>query len=471
MTSNLNSNKEDELDWEPIDGPGVTELSEFQRQVSLKLDQLEREAAVAESKTRVNENMEDVLQAVDELLKAEEDSVGSGEDTITPPKEAAPKKRRESRLKLRRRLKAAREKLKESVKPVARASVNATRRIVTGSKQTRVRDFVVLPKVIRVLDKYTFTGGVMGMLLTEFILLQFPQWFRYYNALIMLPLLGLRVVLFHRTKQQYFLLDYCYWVNSLGMILAALPYLRNFVPNFWDPASTERILWQIFFVSSNGPLFFAMVAWNNSLVFHSVDKVTSTYVHLFPALLSWCERWSAATSAIYYGEQTAALSWSNHLGYPLLFYTLWQTVYLVQTEWWHRHVLDADPDLSTSLRYLSSAHKMGINKRALQICRTVGIMSPTETFDPPTLKVKIIFVVFQMIMTICTFLPVRLLYQSKVLHTVVVLCILTFSVYNGARYYIQVFSKIYDKRYHEHGRAEEEYVDTSAVMSEHKKSS
>ena len=173
---------------------------------------------------------------------------------------------------------------------------------------------------------------------------------------------------------------------------------------------------------------------------------------------------------MYHSEQTATLSWSHHLGYPLVFYTLWQIVYLIQTEWWHRDLLDADPDLSTSLRYLSSAHKMGINKGALKLCRKIGIMGATETFDPPTLKVKIIFVVLQMVMTICTFLPVGLLYQYWLLHTVTMVGILTFSVYNGARYYIQVFSRIYDKRYDD-GHPQEEYVDTSAVMSEHKKSS
>jgi Protein of unknown function (DUF2838) len=256
----------------------------------------------------------------------------------------------------------------------------------------------------------------------------------------------------------YARLDYCYWVNTLGFALA---FLQGIIPR-----QTEQILWQVFFVSSNGPLFFAMIAWNNSLVFHSVDKVTSTYVHLFPALLSWCERWSSPTSAIY-RTTTTSLSWTHHLGYPLLFYSLWQTVYLVQTEWWHRQTLDNDPDLSTSLRYISSAHKMSINQQTLKLCRSVGIMGPSETFDPPTFKVKVIFVALQMVMTICTFLPVSWMYQIYTLHTFIVLSILTFCVYNGARYYIQVFSKIYDKRYDD-GGPQEEYVDTSAVMTEHK---
>jgi Protein of unknown function (DUF2838) len=204
---NGNDENEDHREWEPINTETPTELSLFQRQVSLQLDQLEEEATQADQAQAkvVKEEMEGILQAVEDLLKAEDDSVGSGD--ATPP---TVQQRKESRLRMRRRLKAARDKVQHSlnaklVKPVARASVHATRRVITGNKKTRIRDFVVLPKVVRVLDKYTFTGGVMGMLLTEFIMLQFPHFFRFYNVITMLPLLLLRVVLFHRTKQQYFL--------------------------------------------------------------------------------------------------------------------------------------------------------------------------------------------------------------------------------------------------------------------------
>jgi hypothetical protein len=277
----------------------------------------------------------------------------------------------------------------------------------------------------------------------------------------MLPLLILRVVLFQRTKQQFFLLDYCYWVNTLGFVVALLP-----VTDALEPLST--ILWQVFFVSANGPLFFAMVAWNNSLVFHSIDKSTSTAIHILPALLSLCERWRSNVAL-----NTSDFPWSRHLGYPLLFYAAWQTVYLLQTEWLHKHVLDADPELSTSLRYLTTAEKMSIHRQTLKLCRSVGVMGPKETFIPPTFKVKLIFVVLQALMTVATFLPTVLFYKSAVIHYTVCMAIMTFSLYNGARYYVQVFSRIYEKRYQSENphHAEEAYVDTSALMTEHTGSS
>ena len=289
-------------------------------------------------------------------------------------------------------------------------------------------------------------------------MLEYPKFLRYYFVALMIPLLILRVVLFQRTKQQYFLLDYCYWVNGLGIFVSLFP------PQWLPSLDVYEILWQIFLVSANGPLFFAMVAWNNSLVFHSIDKSTSTAIHILPAILSLCERWRSDLTMN--GDD---FPWSRHLGYPLLFYATWQTVYLLQTEWWHRHKLDADPELSTSLRYLTTAEKMAIHKKTLKLCRAVNIMGPKETFHPPTFKVKFIFVFLQAVMTVVTFLPVGLFYRYEWVHNFVVLAILTFSVYNGARYYVQVFSRIYEKRYN--GGQEEEYVDTSAVMTEHTKTS
>ena len=464
----LNDDASSADEWEPLHHHDVPPHGNSSSSSSEE-EQDRRVAAAAQE--AVDANVQDILRAVDDLLLAEETTTTTGTTTAkaTAPhddgshkeqREAPPPK--ESRLQIRQRLKTAREKLSDRlVRPVTRISVRTTRRLVTGSTHTRVRDYVVLPRIVQVLDKYTFTVGVMGMLVTEFILLQYPALFRYYFVVTMLPLLILRVVLFRRTKQQYFLLDYCYWVNSLAFGLTLVPHLPV---QYMLSEQKEEILWQVFFISSNGPLFFAMVAWNNSLVFHSIDKVTSTYVHLFPALLSWCERWGAHGALV-----ASDLPWSRHVGYPMAFYGTWQLVYLFQTEVWDKHKLDADPELSTSLRYLTTAEKMAINRKTLHFCRTLGIMGRDERFSPPTIKVKIIFVVLQAIMSFATFLPVGLFYHSVWVHSGVILAILTFSVYNGARYYIQVFSKIHGKRYRDEERPEEEYVDTSAVMTEHVK--
>ena len=54
----------------------------------------------------------------------------------------------------------------------------------------------------------------------------------------------------------------------------------------------NNITWiRLNYVLSTGPLAIASIAWRNSLVFHSLDKVTSTLIHVFPPVLMYNVRW------------------------------------------------------------------------------------------------------------------------------------------------------------------------------------
>ena len=39
------------------------------------------------------------------------------------------------------------------------------------------------------------------------------------------------------------------------------------------------------FVMSHGPIAIAILAWQNSIVFHSLDKMTSYFIHIMPVTL------------------------------------------------------------------------------------------------------------------------------------------------------------------------------------------
>ena len=55
--------------------------------------------------------------------------------------------------------------------------------MVTGHEETRVRDFVKIPRVVRKMDKYSFTLGVLGISTTEYVMLSYPELFGYcYDA-------------------------------------------------------------------------------------------------------------------------------------------------------------------------------------------------------------------------------------------------------------------------------------------------
>ena len=49
--------------------------------------------------------------------------------------------------------------------------------VITGDRETRVRDFVRLPKVIRLRDRLSFTLGVSAFAVSEGVALLYPSFF------------------------------------------------------------------------------------------------------------------------------------------------------------------------------------------------------------------------------------------------------------------------------------------------------
>ncbi|KAJ3024419.1 UNVERIFIED_CONTAM: hypothetical protein HDU68_008186 [Siphonaria sp. JEL0065] len=109
------------------------------------------------------------------------------------------------------------------------------------------------------------------------------------------------------------------------------------------------------FTWSNGPLLWAIVIWRSGLVFHSLSHITTIYIHLLPALVTFVIRWipseEQSVSDLCSG-QDCILTLSDVFQWPILLYLLWQGLYLIKTEVLDRKKLQADKDIGTSLRHL-----------------------------------------------------------------------------------------------------------------------
>ena len=69
------------------------------------------------------------------------------------------------------------------------------------------------------------------------------------------------------------MLDFCYFVNFSVVLQTA------FFP--------DNLLWfKANYVLCMGPICIAIMVWKNSLVFHSLDKLTSFFLHAFPTMVS-----------------------------------------------------------------------------------------------------------------------------------------------------------------------------------------
>ena len=114
--------------------------------------------------------------------------------------------------------------------------------------------------------------GVLTICLSEWLLLRIPHLFPTFYVLLMSMLLIWRFIDYKAIKSELYMLDFCYFVN-MSVAVQVLFYPNN---QTWFDAN---------YVLSLGPICLAIVVWHNSLVFHSLDKVTSFFLHAFPPVV------------------------------------------------------------------------------------------------------------------------------------------------------------------------------------------
>ena len=227
-------------------------------------------------------------------------------------------------VEVRRRVKADLA-ARRSVLMAARAAITPAQQIkgrirkrITGDEDKPVRDFgrerltavrerLHEPPVIQLRDKVSFMFGVLGCGVIEAVVLVAPERFWLCYAVCIIPLLALRAQLYKALGWQYFLLDFCYASN-----LACLVHV------FVQPQS--ELLLVVNFLLTTGPLAMAIPTWRNSLVFHSLDKVTSAFIHMLPPLLTFTLRWHPYPGL----RPPDSLRIIPSIGWSLAFYASWQ---------------------------------------------------------------------------------------------------------------------------------------------------
>eukprot|EP00283_Hemiselmis_rufescens_P014593 CAMPEP_0173450114 /NCGR_PEP_ID=MMETSP1357-20121228/44074_1 /TAXON_ID=77926 /ORGANISM="Hemiselmis rufescens, Strain PCC563" /LENGTH=552 /DNA_ID=CAMNT_0014416765 /DNA_START=162 /DNA_END=1820 /DNA_ORIENTATION=+ len=283
----------------------------------------------------------------------------------------------------------------------------------------KVSTLLAKPENVVARDKMGFTAGIALLIFTEYIFLCHLEWIKAWYTAVVIPLYGIRYVIYHADKTHYFLIDFCYVINLL------LLFTLHFYPN-------STVLFKATFALASGPVPVAIIAWRNSLVFHSLDKVTSVVIHLLPCGIVFCMRW--------FPERTThnELKPSQYAGLfdlfvrPFCVYVYWQTAYFLKTQVVDRRRMQNRPDLWTSARWLSRhrtskglAHKL-INKDGTG-----------------ELSINISLIKIQIQYTALTLIPVLVIYHSYVLHCLYLIIICLWCVHNGAGYYFEVFSKKY----------------------------
>jgi len=286
--------------------------------------------------------------------------------------------------------------------------------------QKRMRD----PNFVKTKDKVAFTGGVINVILTTVIASRFPSllplWFLLWSCI----LLAVRFYLYHSQHFHYFMLDFCYLANLLFIF-----YL------FCYPTSPHLFILNM--TNANGPLLWAVVMWRNSLVFHDLDKITSTFIHCLPVIVSFIVRWVPES-----GEHAVCLnpecsvSFMDIIVPHMVFFVFWEICYYLKTEVIDKDRLDADERLITSFRYLKKSAESKEQK-------SIGYRFMTA-FGP---KYQVLmFMIIQGMYHLTTILTVKFMYEYMYFHLLVISAVFSICVWNGSTFYIVKFTVAYQKR-------------------------
>lgn len=271
------------------------------------------------------------------------------------------------------------------------------------------------PALLKLRDRIVFVLGVLNVGALAFFLHGMP-WFLPWYYMVKAPILiFIRIYSYFQDKFQYFLMDFCYWANLLLLVqLIFFPHSKR--------------LFMIAYASTHGPLIWAVGLFKNALVFHSMDKTISAFIHISPYMVCYTIRWFHDTYPGYSRYEVcepddadcASFLWTAVV--PLGFYAAWMLCYGIIIKF-----VFPLPDESylTSYRYLT---------------RKNGPLS----FLRPLPQGWVIYAILNVIATFLFLCPVILLYRYQVLDFVYGLLFVTVAIWNGAAFYIEVFSKKYD---------------------------
>lgn len=116
-------------------------------------------------------------------------------------------------------------------------------------------------KVVTLREKVSFIAGVLNTFISGYLIGAHPEYFYYWYTAQLLYFMPIRYYTYHRKGYHYFLADLCYFVNMLLMI------------SIWVLPRSKRLLISTYCLAyGNNAVAIAM--WRNSMVFHSLDKVT-----------------------------------------------------------------------------------------------------------------------------------------------------------------------------------------------------
>jgi len=277
-------------------------------------------------------------------------------------------------------------------------------------------------------EKISFISAVLNVFISGYLMGAVPEYFYWWFTVQLAYFMPIRVITYRRKGYHYFLADLCYFVNFLCLL------------SIWVFPRSKRLFISTYCLAyGNNAVAIAM--WRNSLVFHSLDKVTSLFIHVMPPVTLHCivhltspeflrHRFPAA-----YNIKYSPPGSPEH--YSLFAMLLWATVpYAVWQLSYHFFITVRRRDKiaagrPTSFTWLRRSYaKTWLGK---------FVLSLPEPLQEPA------FMMIQYCYALLTTTPCPLWFWYRWASAAFLLFVFSWSIWNGANYYMDIFGKRFQK--------------------------
>lgn len=290
---------------------------------------------------------------------------------------------------------------------------------------------------------YAFAVGLIAA--AGYVIGRYPTYFPVFHTVLFGLLMPIRFYTYFKRGYQYFLADLCYYVNVLLLLF------------LWVFPQSKSLFISVFSLSL-GTLCFAVITWRNSLVLHSIEKTTSSIIHIMPPLTMFVlvHKTPKDYLAIRYPAISEIHSWNFVYGIisTCIYYTIWQIAY-------HYFITVKRRDQIAKGRVTSFTFMK--KKQSNSMLGKFVISLPKIWMQVAA------FTLIQFMYQILTMLLCPIWFQYKYACAVFVGFIFLWSAYNGANYYIEVFGKRFEKEVKhlkEEVNALQQQLDRSASTSD-----
>jgi hypothetical protein len=277
------------------------------------------------------------------------------------------------------------------------------------------------PQRVLLRDKLTWCCGTLSMVGAAYWLGHAPQTFYRLYTVEAGVLLLLRWMFYRWSRQHYYLFDWCYIANA--MLLVHLWY-----------APTNVLFAKVMFAHSMGPLLWSILAFRNSIVPHSLDKMTSHFMHFLPALVCWCQRWhtSGPLAERLRTDPVAAAQWASGgmrdlVLLPMVPYLCWAVLYYLKIFVWSSRKIQ-QRNYDTLFKFVTSSRRSLFGAIVLRF--------------PPGLQ-PIVYMAVHQLLTLLTMAFNTLWFSSQLANTAFLLCIFAASTWTGSTFYFDHFAHRY----------------------------